>query len=193
MRRALTWAAGAVGALAVALVMLFVATRGENSVPPLVTEDANLPSQEVAGVALHMRIAEGPPDAQTVVVLHGGAGGDFRSLLALEALSDTHRVVFYDQRGAGLSERLAAERLTLDGYLEELHAIIEMTSPGKPVVLIGHSWGAMLASAFLGQHPDRTDRAILIEPATSMPTARPHGRRVQRATCRVPAMCWTLS
>jgi len=150
--------------MAVAIIVLFVATGGACSVPPLVTEDVSLPAREVAGVALHMAITEGPPDAQTIVVLHGGAGGDFRSLLALEALSDTHRVVFYDQRGAGLSERVTAERLPLDGYLEELHEIIEMTSPGASVVLIGHSWGAMLASAYIGEHPDRVDRAILIEP-----------------------------
>ncbi|UWQ16397.1 hypothetical protein [Jannaschia sp. M317] len=47
----------------------------------------------------HMRIKDGPPDAQTIVVLQGGAGGDFRSLLGLSTLSDTHdRVVSYDQR-----------------------------------------------------------------------------------------------
>ena len=113
---------------------------------------------------MHLRIEEGPTDAQTIVVLHGGAGGDFRSLAGLSALSDTHRVVFYDQRGAGLSERVAAEHLTLDGYLAELDAVIVMASPARPVVLIGHSWGAMLASAYLGAHPDRVSRAILIEP-----------------------------
>jgi proline iminopeptidase len=164
MKRALKWGGGTVGALMVAILAIFIATHGEHSVPPLVTDDASLPSREVAGVALHMSIAEGPPEAQTIVVLHGGAGGDFRSLLALEALSDTHRVVLYDQRGAGLSERVTAERLTLNGYLKELHEIIEMTSPGAPVILIGHSWGAMLASAYLGEHPDQVDRAILIEP-----------------------------
>jgi proline iminopeptidase len=143
---------------------LFLATRGDYPVAALVTEDDTLPSQEIAGVRLHMAIEEGPPGAQTIVVLHGGAGGDFRSLLGLSALSETHRVVFYDQRGAGLSERVPAELLTLVGYLEELDAIIARTSPDRPVVLIGHSWGAMLASAYLGAHPERVDRAVLIEP-----------------------------
>jgi proline iminopeptidase len=73
------------------------------------------------------------------VVLHGGAGGGFRSLLGLSALSDTHRVVCHDQRGAGLPERVPAELLTLDGYLEELDAVIALTSPDLPLVLIGHS------------------------------------------------------
>jgi len=164
MKAVWKWGLGTLAALFVLILALFVGTRGDYPVAALVTEDSALPSQEVAGVRLHMRTLEGPPDAQTVVVLHGGAGGDFRSLLGLSALSDTHRVVFYDQRGAGLSERVPAEDLTLDGYLEELDAVIALTSPNRPVVLIGHSWGAMLASAYLGAHPARVDRAVLIEP-----------------------------
>lgn len=164
MMLALKWGLGAIARVAASFVALFVATRGDYPVAALVTDDDTLPSQEIAGVRLHMRIDEGPPDARTIVVLHGGAGGDFRSLLALRALADTHRVVFYDQRGAGLSERVPAEQLTLDGYLAELNEVIALTSPHSPVVLISHSWGAMLAVAYLGEHPNRVARAILIEP-----------------------------
>lgn len=164
MRTIFKWALGTLVVLVALTLALFVGTRADYSVATLVTEDHTRPSQDIAGIRLHLQIEDGPPDAQTIIVLHGGAGSDFRSLLGLSALSDTHRVVFYDQRGAGLSERVAAVRLTLDGYLEELHAVIAMVSPDRSVVLIGHSWGAMLASAYLGAHPDRVDRAILIEP-----------------------------
>ena len=164
MKTVMKWGLGALAVLVALILALFVGTRGDYPVAALVTEDTTLPSQEIAGLRLHMRTLDGPPDAPTVIVLHGGAGGDFRSLLGLSALADTHRVVFYDQRGAGLSERVSAEHLTLDGYLEELDAVIGLTSQDRPVVLIGHSWGAMLASAYLGAHPDRVDRAVLIEP-----------------------------
>lgn len=164
MRAIAKWGLGAFAVLVVLILGLLIGTRGEYRVATLVTEDGTVPSQEIDGIRLHMRVEDGPPDAPTIVVLHGAAGGDFRSLLALSALSDTHRVVFYDQRGAGLSERVSTDRLTLDGYLAELDAIIAMASPDRPVVLIGHSWGAMLTSAYLGVHPDRADRAILIEP-----------------------------
>jgi len=73
-------------------------------------------------------------------------------------------VVFYDQRGAGLSERVGAEQLTLDSHIGELNALAGSLSPEDPVILIGHSWGAMLASAWLGRHPERVERAVLIEP-----------------------------
>jgi proline iminopeptidase len=133
----LKWLSFGIAGLIALVVILFVAMRGDYAVAALVTEDGTLPSREIADLRLHMRTLEGPPGAQTIVVLHGGAG---------------------------LSERVPAELLTLDGYLVELDAIIELTSPDRPVVLIGHSWGAMLATSYLGAHPDRVARAVLIEP-----------------------------
>ncbi len=73
-------------------------------------------------------------------------------------------MVFYDQRGAGLSERVSAQHLTLNGYLDELEGVIALVSPQMPPILIGHSWGAMLATAYLGRHPDGVQAAVLIEP-----------------------------
>lgn len=152
-----------VGVVFVFLAM-FVGTRGEYPVAQLVTEDRSLPSEDVAGVRLHMRIAQGPEAARTIVVLHGGPGGDFRSLQALEALADQYTVVFYDQRGAGLSERVSADMLTLEGHLQELQAVIGLTSQDQAPILIGHSWGAMLAAAYIGQNPNAVEKAVLIEP-----------------------------
>ena len=101
-----------IGACFALFIALFLGAPGEYSVAPLVTEDTNLPSVDVAGIRLHFRRIEGPPEAPTIIVLLGGPGGDFRSLLALEALSDSHSVVFYDQRSAGLSERVRDDQLT---------------------------------------------------------------------------------
>jgi proline iminopeptidase len=150
--------------LVILIVALFVETRGDYHVAKLVTEDVVLPSVEIDGVRLHTKVVEGSSGALTIIVLHGGPGGDFRSLLALEALSDSHTIIFYDQRGAGLSERVSDDLLTLDQHLMELNAIANRFSPDRPVNLIGHSWGAMLATAYLGVHPNRVDRAVLIEP-----------------------------
>ncbi|MBB5517157.1 proline iminopeptidase [Rubricella aquisinus] len=146
------------------VVMLLLWTRGGYVVAPLVTEDDALPSVIVDGVRLHMRQVDGPAGASTIIVLHGGPGGDFRSLLALSVLSETHNVVFYDQRGAGLSERVPAEKLTLDDYILELDGVKRLVSPNAPVTLIGHSWGAMLATAYMGARPNNVQAAVLIEP-----------------------------
>src|SRR6056297_1612332 len=158
MMSVLKWLSGGIAGLIALVVILFIAMRGEYTVAALVTEDGTLPSREIADVRLHMRILEGPTDARTIVVLHGGAGSDFRSLLGLSGLADTHRVVFYDQRGAGLSERVPAELLTVQTYMAELDGVIDRYSPDRPVTLLGHSWGAMLATAYLGEAPEKVAR-----------------------------------
>ncbi|WP_157772657.1 alpha/beta fold hydrolase [Pseudoponticoccus marisrubri] len=144
------------------LVLLLWITRGPPQVPATVIDDPSLPRLAGDGVRLHGRIA-GADGAPLVIVLHGGPGGDHRSLRALEGLSDIYRVLFYDQRGAGLSERVTEDRLGMQDHLADLDALIAAHG-GGPVVLVGHSWGAMLATAYLGHRPEAVSQAVLIEP-----------------------------
>jgi proline iminopeptidase len=150
-------------ALVLAAVVMWVATRGDYPVRATVVDDPTLPALTVLGLRLHGRILgnSGP----LVIVLHGGPGGDHRSLLPLEALvTQGFRVLLYDQRGAGLSERVADTALTLQGHLDEVSALADRFSPDDPVIIIGHSWGAMLGSAWIGRNPGRAAGAVLIEP-----------------------------
>ena len=164
MKRVLRRLAALLVCLVLAITALFVGTRGDYAVARLVTDDPSLPSETVAGILLHMRVVDGPEGAPTIIVLHGGPGGDFRSLQGPAELSEQYTIVFYDQRGAGLSERVSVNRLTLAGHLEELQGIIDLVSPENDPILIGHSWGAMLATTYLGQNPDAIRAAVLIEP-----------------------------
>jgi proline iminopeptidase len=145
------------------LVVLFVFTSGDYEVPATVVDDPNLSQIEVLGIQLHAE-TYGDPEDSVVIVLHGGPGADYQSLLGLQALSDEYYVVFYDQRGAGLSERVPAEQLNIEGYLKELDAIVDLYGSGEPVNIIGHSWGAMLLSAYLGYAPENVEKAVLAEP-----------------------------
>jgi proline iminopeptidase len=151
------------------IIFFFVGLTGDKNVLQTVIDNSSLPSIEINGVKLHSQTF-GNPQNSMVVVLHGGPGGDYRSLLSLRNLSDEYFVVFYDQRGAGLSQRIPFENLSTDEYLnqmtKELLGVINYykSSEEQKVYLIGHSWGGMLASAFLGEHPEMVEKVVLAEP-----------------------------
>ncbi|MES2949030.1 MAG: alpha/beta hydrolase [Pseudomonadota bacterium] len=134
-----------------------------SEVPRTVVEDPTLPQLALNGHRLHVE-AFGNTDAPVVVVLHGGPGADYRYLLGLSALANQYRVVFYDQLGSGLSQRVPASQITVNSFVADLDAVIQHFSPKRPVHIVGHSWGAMLASAYAGAHPDKVDRMVLAEP-----------------------------
>jgi len=153
----------AAGLVIVAGAGLFITTRNSYTLPATVTTDASLPRVEIDGVTFHAE-TYGDPANPTVVVVHGGPPGDYGYLLNLHGLADQYFVVFYDQIGAGLSPRVPAEELTLQSAITDLHRIVSHYGQDEPVRLIGHSWGAMLAAAYVGQHPDRVSQAVLAEP-----------------------------
>lgn len=135
-------------------------------VPKTVDQDAALPSISVNNTQLHAQ-SFGDETNPMIVVLHGGPGSDYRYLLNCQALSDYgYYVVFYDQRGSGLSKREPESSYSIDVMLDDLTAVIAhyRTSPGQKVTLLGHSWGAMLATIYVNQYPTAIDGLILAEP-----------------------------
>jgi len=134
-----------------------------NLVPKTVAEDPSLPAVELNGLRFHAETF-GDPANPVIVFLHGGPGVDYRSLLRLTPLADRYYLVFFDQRGTGLSQRVDADQITMDSYNADLDAVIDHYAPGRTVTLVGHSWGGMLASQYLGVHPERVDGAVLLEP-----------------------------
>lgn len=140
-----------------------------NLVPRTVMEDPTLPAIEINGSRLHAQTF-GDPANPVIVFLHGGPGGDYRDMLRLAersggySLADDHFLVFWDQRGSGLSQRHGKGTLTIEQYVADLHAILERYSPGRKAFLIGESWGGMFATRYINDHPDRVAGAVLIEP-----------------------------
>ena len=134
-------------------------------VPRTVDEDASLPSIHVNGTQLHAETF-GDGDDPMLVALHGGPGSDYRSLMKCCALADDgYYVVMYDQRGSGLSKREYRD-YDVQIYLDDLSAVIAhyRSSDAQKVFLYGHSWGAMLATAFVNEYPQAIAGLILTEP-----------------------------
>ncbi len=134
-------------------------------VPLTVDQDPSLPSILVNGTQLHSETYGNPGDPM-IVVIHGGPGGDYRSLLNCSKLAaDSFFVVFYDQRGSGLSRRHNREIYTPQLFIDDLDAVIRYyRQPGQKVVLMGHSWGAMLATAYVNEYPSAVSGLVLMEP-----------------------------
>ena len=86
------------GALIITALSLFFITTGKYNVVATVVDDASLPQIKINGVPLHTE-TYGDPSNPVVIVLHGGPGGDYRSLLGAKSLADASFVVFYDQYG----------------------------------------------------------------------------------------------
>jgi len=161
-------AGGVAGFLALGCETLDPGAPG-NLVPPTVAEDASLPAIEMNGSRFHLQTF-GDPANPVIVFLHGGPGGDYRGMLRLAerrdgySLTDEYFLVFWDQRGSGLSMRHDRAVLTIDQYVNDLNTLVDRYSPGRPVLLIGESWGGMFATRYINQYPERVAGAVLIEP-----------------------------
>ena len=132
-------------------------------VPRTVEFDADLPYTEINGYRFHTEIF-GKPDAPPVIVVHGGPGGDYEYLRPLKDLSRDYRIIFYDQRGTGLSPRADRKFLTLEQSVEDLGYVADHFSSGGKVRLIGHSWGGMLVTGYLSKYPEKVSQAVIVEP-----------------------------
>lgn len=102
-----------------------------------------------------------------LVFLHGGPGSDYRSSLNAKQLADEgYYVIFYDQRGSGLSKRHDQNSYSIQLVLDDLTEVVKhyRTSSSQKIFLFGHSWGAMLATAYVNSYPTRINGVILAEP-----------------------------
>ncbi|SOC24268.1 short-subunit dehydrogenase [Alloalcanivorax xenomutans] len=95
------------------------------------------------GVNLAIRQG-GNPDGPVLVMVHGYPDNSETWDKLAEALWEDLHVVTYDVRGAGASSaptEVSAYRL---GELrDDLFAVIDAVSPGKPVHLLAHDWGSI--------------------------------------------------
>lgn len=114
----------------------------------------DLPAGGGALLAVFARGA-GPP----LVILPGGPGGYgwlYRHLLA--PLAITHTLVSHDARGCG--ESTPGDSLSMADDLADLGVVLE--DLGTPAVLLGHSYGGMLALQVAAVEPARVRGLVLV-------------------------------
>ena len=119
-----------------------------------------LPGKHITaqGTTLHvLDLGTGTP----AVVLEAGIAASSLSWRPLQQeLAQFTRVISYDRAGLGWSHPAARLR-SLDELVAELHTV---SSGVAPFILVGHSFGGLIARAYAAQHPESLAGIVLIDP-----------------------------
>jgi proline iminopeptidase len=99
-------------------------------------------------------------------VLHGGPGGDHSSYKpSFSPLAERMQLVYVDHRGQGRSAPELPERMNLDENVEDLEAL-RLHLGLERVVVIGTSYGGMVAQAYGARYPESVSHLVLIVTAS---------------------------
>lgn len=108
----------------------------------------------VEGGAGRLRVSDGGEGEPAIVLVHG-LGCDLEAWRAqLDHLRWRHRVIAYDQRGHGESEKARDGQYTIDALAQDLDAVIRARGLER-AVLVGHSLSGTVLTRYAGLHPER--------------------------------------
>lgn len=116
------------------------------------------------GAIAYQVVGEGPPD---LVVIPGFASNvelqwDYPPMAGfLSRLASFARVIVFDKRGTGLSERVApTDHLSLDERISDVTAVMDTVGVGRTSIM-GISEGGPMAVMLAATQPERVERLVL--------------------------------
>ena len=120
---------------------------------------------EVNGVSLRYELTG--QGSETLVLVHelGGALESWDDVLP--ELQKRFRVLRYDQRGFGLSEK-AKGTLALDTMADDLAALLDGLGITAPCHVTGLALGAAIALGFAARYPAKVKKLVISSPATGV-------------------------
>ncbi|MGQ9561471.1 MAG: alpha/beta fold hydrolase [Candidatus Oleimicrobiaceae bacterium] len=165
--------------------------------PPGQTAGENLWNVEPDIRLFHFEEGSG----QVVLVVHGGPGYPYMAPLpALHELADRYRWVYYHQRGCGNSTRpidrfdrgrmyrhirTLNRALGLGAQVADIERIRRILGVDR-MVLLGHSFGAFLATLYAAEFPERVRGLVLMAPAQLLKVPGP-GNLLDEVRANLPA------
>lgn len=111
------------------------------------------------GARLHVE-QEGADEGPLLVFTHGWGLSARMWAEARRDLGDRYGLVFWDLPGSGRSGRPPAG-YSIEGFAEDLHAVVDSLPPHRPVVLVGHSIGGMTTLTLCARHPELLNRRVV--------------------------------
>ncbi len=136
---------------------------GRTSTPPMGTPSgiAELKPVELNGYPQWLLIRGQDVSRPLLLYLHGGPGESnmWTAHYTMKELEQHFVCVNWDQRGTGKSFRPgpSPETMTIDLFVKDTIALIELLRSRfgqQKVLLLGHSWGSMLAMKVAAARPD---------------------------------------
>ncbi len=101
---------------------------------------------------------QGNPDGPTLVMAHGWPDSHVLWDGVVARLADRFRIVRFDNRGVGNSSvPKPISAYTITKLADDFAAVVEATSPGEPVHVLGHDWGSVSVWEYLTR-PGASDR-----------------------------------
>ncbi len=111
---------------------------------------------EVNGAILPVHMHGDKNSDVAIIIVHGGPGESAilkREAVGLFRLEEDHLVVYYDQRGSGISEgNVDAESITIEQMVEDLNGVVELVdeiSNASKFFIVSLDWGGAIAASYL--------------------------------------------
>jgi aminoacrylate hydrolase len=115
---------------------------------------------------LYWEIHDGPAHADegaaASVILSAGLGGSAAFWTPqMEALSERFRVILYDHRGTGRSDRSLKPDHSVAAMAEDIVTVLDATGTDR-AHLVGHAAGGNAGLQLVLDHPDRLDKLVVV-------------------------------
>lgn len=98
---------------------------------------------------------------QPVIFIHGWLGSWRYWWPSMQALSAARRSFAFDLWGFGDSSKVA-DNYSLEAYADMLEQFIERLGIQRPIMLVGHALGAVIALRFAKDHAEDVDKVVAV-------------------------------
>jgi proline iminopeptidase len=122
-------------------------------------------------------------EGEAILVIHGGPGESYKKAWeGLRLINQNYSYVYYDQRGCGKSTRCIHKftsnkwnvcqpelykKLGIETCLQDIEEIRKIIGVDK-IILIGHSYGGVIAALYAIEFPENIKKLLLVSPAPTI-------------------------